>query len=443
MVTHFRDVLRKRRMPSSGPAFGDELPFGEAPLMWLILAAIAPVLLWATMNAPRPGLAFGSLVGAAALLEASGPDSVRFGKRVVSPALTLSVAGFLLYGPPVAVLLGGVRGAVRALIRPAGRLQAAQIFGWAVLAPLFASLAAQRAVHHGPWALAALVFLATALGLDIVAAVLRFAAPPGGASADAWRQFFPWPPLQYASYGILGYAAAHEIAAGQVSVLFFLAAPFAVARASLGATGWGTERYVAALERENDALLNRMGQFDRANGDLIEALAAAIDEHDGAPRGRTQRIAQISCTIGAALGISGWRLEILRRASLLHDVGILALPPGERGPAHCDFGARLVARWRDGRIIGYVIQQHHERCDGTGYPRGLRRDQIALEARIVAVAEAFVNLTTGPQAVSTMEALEDIRRRQGTDFDPHVVEMLPQAAEPRTADVLPMVRRVR
>jgi putative nucleotidyltransferase with HDIG domain len=222
-----------------------------------------------------------------------------------------------------------------------------------------------------------------------------------------------------------------------------LAIPFALARASLGSAGWGTEKYVAALERENDALLNRIGQFDRANGDLIEALAIAIDEQDGAERGRTMRIAQISSRIGSALGISGWNLEILRRAALLHDVGLLAVPAGEHSAAHCEMGARLVARWRDGRVITKVIEQHHERLDGSGFPHGLRGEQIVTEARIVAVAEAFVTLTSGPTALTTLDALNDITARRGNEFDPQVVDSLAQAVEPRTADVLPMTRRVR
>ena len=244
-------------------------------------------------------------------------------------------------------------------------------------------------------------------------------------------------------YGAIAFALAGELAAGHLGVLLFLAVPFGLARASLGTAGWGTERYVAALERENDALLNRIGQFDRANGDLIEALAVAIDEHEGSERGRTMRIAQISSRIGSALGISGWNLEILRRAALLHDVGMLATSGAERGAAHCELGARLVARWRDGRVITKVIEQHHERLDGSGFPRGLKGEQIVLEARIVAVAESFVELTSGPTGMTTLDALADMNARRSSEFDPQVVDTLAQAVEPRTADVLPMTRRLR
>ncbi|MDQ6767454.1 MAG: HD domain-containing protein [Candidatus Eremiobacteraeota bacterium] len=415
----------------------------EMPVMLLMLVAIIPVLLWAAINAPHVSQTFASLFAAAALLEIVAPDSVRFGRRIVGAAFCIAVAGFALYGAPVAVLIGCVRGIVRALKTPTAALSAAQAILWAILGPLFAALLATVVAKHSAPIAGTIVFVIAAFGLELFASLARFTGPSAVSSSDAWRGFFPWSPLQFIAFGAVGYALAGELAAGRLGVLLFLAAPFAIARASLGSAGWGTEKYVAALERENDALLNRIGQFDRANGDLIEALAIAIDEQDGAERGRTMRIAQVATRIGSALGISGWNLEILRRAALLHDVGLLALPSGDRSPAHCELGARLVARWRDGRIITQVIEQHHERVDGSGYPRGLKGEQIVREARIVAVAETFVNMTSGPTAMSTLDALEDISARKGTEFDPQVIEVLAQTVEPRTADVLPMTRRVR
>lgn len=434
-----RDTAASARANS----FDDVAADNETPAMWLMLVAIIPVLLWAAVNAPHVSQTFASLLAAAALLEVVAPDSVRFGRRIVGPAFCIAAAGFVLYGAPVAVLVGCVRGIIRARKAPAARLAAAQQISWAILSPLFAALLATIAAKHSDALVGALVFIIASFGLELFAALARFAGPAGLAAADAWRALFPWSPLQYLAFGAIGYAFAGELAAGRLGVLLFLAAPFAIARASLGSAGWGTERYVAALERENDALLNRMGQFDRANGDLIEALALAIDEQDGAVRGRTMRIAQLSTRIGSALGITGWNLEILRRAALLHDVGVLTTPSGERGPAHCELGARLVARWRDGRTITQVIEQHHERLDGSGYPRGLKGDQIVLEARIVAVAETFLEMTSGATAMSTLDALSEIAGRRGLEFDTQVVDTLAQSVEPRTADVLPMTRRAR
>ncbi len=439
------DLWSRRRASSvaDSSSYDEMMADKETPAMLLMLVAIIPVTLWAAVNAPHVSQTFASLLAAAALLEVVAPDAVRFGRRIVGAAFCISAAGFILFGAPAAVLIGCVRGIVRALRIPGARLSAAQAISWAILAPLFASLLAAIVAKHSAPMAGAIVFVIASFGLELFAAAAGFARSGTVTSSDAWRGFFPWPPLQFFAYGTVAYALAGELASGRLGVLLFLAIPFALARASLGSAGWGTEKYVAALERENDALLNRIGQFDRANGDLIEALAIAIDEQDGAERGRTMRIAQISSRIGSALGISGWNLEILRRAALLHDVGLLAVPAGEHGAAHCEMGARLVARWRDGRVITKVIEQHHERLDGSGFPHGLRGEQIVIEARIVAVAEAFVTLTSGPTALTTLDALNDITARRGNEFDPQVVDSLAQAVEPRTADVLPMTRRVR
>ena len=425
------------------PTYEDIMADKETPAMLVMLAAIIPVLLWAAINAPHVSQTFACLLAAAALLEIVAPDSVRFGRRIVGAAFCIAVAGFVLYGAPVAILIGCVRGIVRALKAPTARLAAAQAISWAILGPLFAALIATLVARHSAPLAGTIVFVIAAFGLELFAALTRLTGPAAMSSDDIWHGFFPYSPLQFAGFGAVGYALAGELAAGRLGILFFLAVPFAIARASLGSAGWGTEKYIAALERENDSLLNRIGQFDRANGDLIEALAVAIDEQDGVDRGRTMRIAQISTRIGSALGVTGPNLEILRRAALLHDVGLLALPAGERGAAHCELGARLVARWRDGRVIMQVIEQHHERLDGSGFPKGLKGEQIVLEARIVAVAEIFVNLTSGPTAISTLDALNDIVARRGSEFDKQVVDTLAQAVEPRTADVLPMTRRAR
>ncbi|MBV8262955.1 MAG: HD domain-containing protein [Candidatus Eremiobacteraeota bacterium] len=436
----------RRRRPagaSVAASYDETTADKEMPVIVMLLIAIVPVLLWAAVNAPHVSQTFASLLAAAALLEVVAPDGIRFGRRIVGTAFCISAAGFMLYGAPVAVLIGCVRGIVRALKIPAARLCTAQAIAWSILAPLFASLLAVTVTKHSAAWAGAIVFVIASFGLELFAAAAGFARTGSVSSSDAWRGFFPWPPVQYGAYGVIGYALAGELSAGHLGVLLFLAVPFGLARASLGSAGWGTEKYVALLERENDTLLNRIGQFDRANGDLIEALAIAIDEQDNAERGRTNRIAQISSRIGSALGITGWNLEVLRRAALLHDVGVLALGGGERGAAHCELGARFVARWRDGRVITKVIEQHHERLDGSGYPRGLKGEQIVLEARIVAVAEAFVELTSGPTAQSTLDALAEIGARRGLEFDPQVVDTLAQAVEPRTADVLPMTRRVR
>ncbi|PZR61151.1 MAG: hypothetical protein DLM53_09875 [Candidatus Eremiobacter antarcticus] len=420
---------------------------------WFVPAAVPLALGWAVVHAPRPAGTLAALLAAAFVLEFVAPDAIRVGRRILGPGLCVSLAAFLLVGPAGAVLAGCARGIGRAVSRSQPIDASARTMEWSVLAPLAAALAAAAVgrLHFaagsvplhvdGSTAAAACIFLLSYAALQWWLGETRAAAD--WAPGDAARGFSPWFAVQYALTGCVGFALAQELSLGNLFVLPFLVFPIALVRLGTGRAGLGAQRYIAALERENDALLNQTGQFDRANGDLIEALGIAVDEQEGAERGRTRRIADIATRIGAALGVSGWKLELLRRGALLHDVGVLAVPAGKRTQAHCEMGARLVAGWRHGRTISQIIEQHHERLDGTGYPRGLHADEIILEARIVAVAEAFVSLTSAPGRAGGLEAIADIEGREAGEFDPLVVKALSQAVELRTAEVLPMVRRQR
>lgn len=421
---------------------------------WIVPAAVPLALLWSVLHAPRPGPALAALLAAAFVLEFVAPDSIRTGRRILGPALCVSLASFLLWGIPGAVLAGCARGIGRALNRSQPLAANARTMEWSVLAPLAAGLAAMAVgrLHFAggsaaPFSMNASTAAAACAFLLGYAALQWWLGETRSASdwtpGDAARGFSAWFAVQYVLTGCVGYALAQELSLGHFFVLPFLVFPIALVRLGTGRAGLGAQRYIAALERENDALLNQTGQFDRANGDLIEALGIAVDEQEGAERGRTRRIADIATRIGAALGVSGWKLEILRRGALLHDVGVLAVPAGKLTQAHCEMGARLVAGWRHGRTISQIIEQHHERMDGNGYPRGLAADQIILEARIVAVAEAFVSLTSAPARTGGLEAIADIEGREPGEFDPLVVKALSQAVELRTAEVLPMVRRQR
>jgi len=91
--------------------------------------------------------------------------------------------------------------------------------------------------------------------------------------------------------------------------------------------------------------------------------------------------------------------------------------------------------------MAQIIEQHHERLDGSGYPRGLSGSEIVLEARIVGVAETYVALTSNRphrEALTHADAFDELVAGSGTLFDQQVIEALAQVAESRTADVLPV-----
>ncbi|NUL07598.1 HD-GYP domain-containing protein, partial [Streptomyces lunaelactis] len=175
----------------------------------------------------------------------------------------------------------------------------------------------------------------------------------------------------------------------------------------------------------------------------IRALVQAVDLKDKYTRGHSERVGRASVLIARELSMDERRLEVLRFAGILHDVGKLGVPtrvlrkdgpltPEERRviELHPEYGHEMV------RGIGFLgearaaILHHHERLDGSGYPYGLAGGQIPEFARVVAVADAFDAMTSTRsyrRARPVGEALEELRRCAGTQFDPQMVRALARA----------------
>lgn len=177
----------------------------------------------------------------------------------------------------------------------------------------------------------------------------------------------------------------------------------------------------------------------------IRALVQAVDIKDKYTRGHSERVGRASVLIARELSMDEARLELLRFAGILHDVGKLGVPtrvlrkdgpltPQERRviELHPEYGHDMV------RGIGFLgearaaILHHHERLDGSGYPYGLVGRQIPEFARVVAVADAFDAMTSTRsyrRARPVAVALEELKRCAGTQFDPQMVRALVRALE--------------
>ncbi|MEV5314633.1 HD-GYP domain-containing protein [Streptomyces sp. NPDC052610] len=175
----------------------------------------------------------------------------------------------------------------------------------------------------------------------------------------------------------------------------------------------------------------------------IRALVQAVDIKDGYTRGHSERVGQASMMIARELGMPDDRVEVLRFAGILHDVGKLGVPtrllrkdgpltPEERRiiELHPEYGHEMV------RGISFLCEaraavlHHHERLDGSGYPYGLVGTQIPESARVVAVADAFDAMTSTrsySRARPVEAALAELERCAGTHFDPRMVAALTQA----------------
>lgn len=177
----------------------------------------------------------------------------------------------------------------------------------------------------------------------------------------------------------------------------------------------------------------------------IRALVQAVDIKDRYTRGHSERVGRASVLIARELGMDGRRLEVLRFAGILHDVGKLGVPTRvlrKDGPLtdeerrvielHPEYGHEIV------RGIGFLgearaaILHHHERIDGSGYPYGLSGDAIPEFARVVAVADAFDAMTSTRsyrRARPVDAAVAELVRCAGTQFDPVMVNALARALQ--------------
>jgi len=174
--------------------------------------------------------------------------------------------------------------------------------------------------------------------------------------------------------------------------------------------------------------------------DTVSALSAAIDSKDSHMRGHSQRVMEYSLETGAALFLSPEEMETLEYASLLHDIGKIAIDSSilnKSGPltageweimhAHPVIGAELLKEVPFLEKASEMVLYHHEKYDGTGYPDGLKGEEIPIGARIIAVAEAFDTMTIDTSyrsALSIEETIKELNDCAGTYFCPRAVKAL-------------------
>jgi len=192
--------------------------------------------------------------------------------------------------------------------------------------------------------------------------------------------------------------------------------------------------------RAKRELANVDSSVSRLEGDFInvvERWGQSIEAKDHYTQGHCVRVADLSCAIAQACGIEGQALFWFRVGAMLHDVGKLVIPsevlnkPGKLDEhewklmrSHPSAGVDMLAGIDFPGDVRPIIESHHERWDGKGYPHGLVREEIPLVARILAVADVYDALTSirsYKTALSHEAALEIIRNDSGTAFDPHVV----------------------
>jgi PAS domain S-box-containing protein len=194
----------------------------------------------------------------------------------------------------------------------------------------------------------------------------------------------------------------------------------------------------ARVQEQTAELRTSFDMLGRAMEGTIQALATMVEARDRYTAGHQVRVADLACIIARQMGVTESRIPIIRIAALIHDVGKVCVPteilnkPAPLSPiefeivkqhpkAAYDVLSKIEFPW----AIADIVLQHHERLDGSGYPSGLRGDQIHLEAQIIGVAdvvEAMSSHRPYRAAVGTEQGLEEISKGKGTRFNPAIVD---------------------
>lgn len=210
-------------------------------------------------------------------------------------------------------------------------------------------------------------------------------------------------------------------------------------RALSSAKRGGRNRTMLAAQAAGPAATAAMSESDDDRARLVTAigLAEALDLRDTGTASHSQTVARYAAMMAEQLGMDGREVERVRMAGLLHDIGKIGVPdailnkPGAltddeyaEMQRHPEIGARILGSDVLDDVRHWVLA-HHERPDGRGYPFGLAGDQVPLQARILAVADAYEAMTADRvyrKALGHEAARAELERCRGTQFDPAVVD---------------------
>ena len=369
-----------------------------------------------------------------------------FRSSAISVSFASVIASYVLFGTGVGVLVSLVQAAVNAftpkrkpLVKAAfnsGSLATSAF----VAGTIYSALSPERgdiAATLAAVALSALGYFLVNTGLT--AAVI--ATSERRSFFEVWRTNYAWMPVNFLATAAQGAALALASQALGVFGVAVFTLPLVVAwysfRLYMSKSSEVRQRN-AELQSVNEMLRRTNDRLEESHLSVIGALIGALEAKENARAAQAARTMTQAVAVAERLGLSEDECAAVKLGALFHDIGTIGVPesvlrkPGSLDErewleikAHATIGANLLSNVPMLERVRPIVLSHHERYDGTGYPRGLREDQIPLAAQIVAVADAYQAMTAERpyrSAMSQKTALKELRANAGTQFNPVVVE---------------------
>jgi putative nucleotidyltransferase with HDIG domain len=266
-----------------------------------------------------------------------------------------------------------------------------------------------------------------------------------------WKEQYGWLVSYYLGFGFITFTLVFGyIHAGNVGILLMIV-PMVLLRFSQKQYIDRTKNTVVELREKNQILKKSSEEILELNESLLEILSEIIDLRDPFVLGHSKQVSYYATEIAKVMKLNDRQIELIRKGSLLHDIGKLGIPedilkkPARLTPEeyevmkrHAALGAQLIGKSPALRSLIPIIRHHHEFFNGQGYPDKLMGSQIPIEARIVALADAIEAMSSERhyrKALSMETVKNEIELHAGSQFDPLVVEAGLKVIEPKLETV--------
>ena len=254
-----------------------------------------------------------------------------------------------------------------------------------------------------------------------------------------WIEKFCWLAPYYLGMGLIAFGLTFAFHYQGIWGVLMIISPLFLLRLSQVQFIDRTRSVVTELKEKNQVLENSSQEIHSLNQALLNTLAEVIDLRDSFVLGHSKKVAYLASAIAKKFKLPEKKIELIYRAGLLHDIGKIGIPDSilqkpspltneeiKKIERHPELGANLLKTSQSLANLIPIIRHHHERYDGTGYPAGLKGNEIPIEARILTIADAIdAMISNRPyrNGLTNHALLDQIESGSGSQFDPQIASV--------------------